>query len=117
MLTLLNCFLPSPDTTSIGCISRWIRCLQELAKKSLEMRQFTVILPGADISERVVTLAKMTGWRIGTAISTIAMASVEHGMAQADVNLLVQEQLPIVTSQATMEANAILQTMSFFGND
>ena len=68
--------------------------------------------PGADISERVVTLAKMTGWRIGTAISTIAMASVEHGMTQADVNSLVQEQLPIVTSQATMEANAILQTMS-----
>ena len=68
--------------------------------------------PGADISERVVTLAKITGWRIGTAISTIAMSSVEHGMVQADVNTLVQAQLPIVTSQATMEANAILQTMS-----
>jgi hypothetical protein len=68
--------------------------------------------PGADISERVVTLAKITGWRIGTAISTIAMASVEHGMVQADVNTIVQAQLPIVTSQATMEANAILQTMS-----
>merc|ERR1712070_1295695 len=39
-------------------------------------------------------------------------ASVEHGTTQADVNSLVQEQLPIVTSQATMEANAILQTMS-----
>ena len=33
-------------------------------------------------------------------------------MVQADVNTLVQAQLPIVTSQATMEANAILQTMS-----
>merc|ERR1719506_930290 len=40
------------------------------------------------------------------------MSSVEHGMVQADVNTLVQAQLPIVTSQATMEANAILQTMS-----
>ena len=72
--------------------------------------------PSSDITERVVTLAKITGWRIGTAISTIAMASVEHGMLSADVNALVQAQLPLVTQQATMEANTILQTMSSSSN-
>ena len=67
--------------------------------------------PGAEISERVVTLAKITGWRIGTAVSTIAMASVEQGMLQADVNALVQSQVPAISSQATAEANIILQSM------
>jgi len=58
-----------------------------------------------------VTLAKMTGWRIGISISAVATAAVSQGLNQTEIASLIASQLPFLANALVKEVTEQVKTM------
>jgi len=61
--------------------------------------------------DAAVTLAKMTGWRIGISISAVATAAVSQGLNQTEIASLIASQLPFLANALVKEVTEQVKTM------
>jgi len=61
--------------------------------------------------DAAVTLAKMTGWRIGISISAVATAAVSQGLNQTEIASLIASQLPFLANSLVKEVTEQVKTM------
>lgn len=61
--------------------------------------------------EAAVTLAKMTGWRIGISISAVATAAVSQGLNQTEIAALIASQLPFLANSLVKEVTEQVKAM------
>jgi len=65
--------------------------------------------------EMAVSLAKMTGWRIGISVSAVATAAVSQGMNQPEIASLISTQLPFLANTLVREVTDYIKSLKASG--
>ena len=61
--------------------------------------------------EMAISMAKITGWRIGLSVSAVATASVSQGLNPAEISNLISTQLPFLADTLVREISEQAKTM------